>query len=51
MPGGIIDGDFMIEVHHYFMCMAFMPVNGRKPLKDQGIRVAARGLRACFCYC
>ena len=34
MPGGIIDGDFMIGVHHYFMSMAFIPVNWRKPLKD-----------------
>ena len=45
----LLDSDFRIGVHQYIQLLCL--VNGRKPLKDQGIRVAACGLRACIYYC
>ena len=40
----------MIGVHQCSICVQLL-LNGRKPLKDQEVRVAASCLRARFCYC
>ena len=45
----LLDSDFTIRVHQCVMCIWLLClVNGRGPLKDEGIKVASSSVRARF---